>query len=142
MTEDLRPAANLSQQLFMSLSRRTRLCCLTMGVCFYKPQLKSLSLPAPPSCLGCSQVKSKSSFSDPRFILTMLQEFPIQRSDNPGTHSAGITTGRRLCSSKQTKRNNKTTCQKSGITASFGVIVPSSRNVHCFRLVQLSWNTC
>lgn len=103
----MRPAANLSQHLFMSLSRRRRLCCLTISVCFYKPVQKatawSLSLPAPPSCLGCSQVKSESSFSDPRLILTMLQEFPIQQSDIPGTHTAGITTGQRLFSSCYTE---------------------------------------
>lgn len=68
-----------------------RLCCLPTGVCFYKPVQKatalSLSPPAPPSCLGCSQVKSESSFSDPRLILTMLQELLIQQSDTPGAHS-------------------------------------------------------
>lgn len=101
---DLQPS---SQHLFMSLSRRRRLCCLTIVFCFHKPVQKatalSLPLPAPPSCLGCSQVKSESSFPDPRLIITMLQEFPIQQSDIPGTHTAGITTGQRLFSSCYTE---------------------------------------
>lgn len=40
---------------------------------------------------------------------------------------------------KETK--NKTTCQKSDITASLRVSVPSSWNVHSFRLTWLLWKT-